>query len=214
MELDFDFNFDFADWNPNCTTQDGVAVSSQIAIEQRAMKRYTKNLELHLVKAKALDDLCIAPIPGEQWRIITEKQFNAFALILSVFERKDVIDELCFAIYRINEPAVTALIEMIDSGRIRRACFIISNFFNQTKRPEKWAKMLKNYCEEHPDTCSMAFVHNHSKVVCIHSGDDYYVMEGSGNMSDNARIEQYVYENDKRLFDFHKSWMRDLVEGK
>ena len=31
-------------------------------------------------------------------------------------------------------------------------------------------------------------------------------------MSDNARIEQYVYENNKKVFDFHKNWMLDLIE--
>ena len=31
-------------------------------------------------------------------------------------------------------------------------------------------------------------------------------------MSDNARIEQYVYENNKQVFDFHKEWILKLIK--
>lgn len=40
---------------------------------------------------------------------------------------------------------------------------------------------------------------------------NHFVFEGSGNMSDNARIEQYLYENNQKTFNFHKQWMNDLV---
>ena len=32
-------------------------------------------------------------------------------------------------------------------------------------------------------------------------------------MSDNARIEQYVYEN-KKVFEFHKEWIGELCNEK
>jgi len=38
--------------------------------------------------------------------------------------------------------------------------------------------------------------------------------EESGNMSDNARIEQYVYENNKQVFEFHKQWIGELCNEK
>lgn len=31
-------------------------------------------------------------------------------------------------------------------------------------------------------------------------------------MSDNARIEQYLYENNEQSFNFHKEWMLELVK--
>jgi hypothetical protein len=31
-------------------------------------------------------------------------------------------------------------------------------------------------------------------------------------MSDNARIEQYTYENSKQVYDFHSSWMREVIK--
>jgi hypothetical protein len=38
-------------------------------------------------------------------------------------------------------------------------------------------------------------------------------MRGSGNMSTNARIEQYIYENNKEVFDFHKGWMDEVIQN-
>ena len=39
-------------------------------------------------------------------------------------------------------------------------------------------------------------------------------MKGSGNMSDNARIERYVYENNKEVSEFHKEWIGELCNEK
>lgn len=180
-------------------------------IKQRALKRVINNNKVHLLKAKQLSDLCFLPKRGEQYRIITEKQFNAYALILHLIEN-EIINDLFLAIYRINQPTVDSIIDLIDSGKIRKATFIISNFFNQTKKPEKWSLKLKNYCNKNKNTKHI-YTHNHAKVLAIDTNSGYYVFEGSGNMSDNARIEQYLYENNKKTFDFHKEWMTSLVNN-
>lgn len=177
-------------------------------IEQAVIKRIVKNDQIHFTKAKDLSDLCAPPKKNEQYRIITEKQFNAYSFILSVLEKGN-IDELYIAIYRINEPTVTSIIQLIEQGKIKHAVFVISNYFNQTKKPEKWAIRLKEYCKS-KSNIKHIYTHNHAKVTCIKSGNDYYVFEGSGNMSDNARIEQYLYENNEQAFNFHKNWMLSI----
>jgi len=177
------------------------------------MKKRLKNDELHFKRANALEDLCTEPAEGEQWRIVTEKQFNAYAFILHLLKHH-TIAEMYLAVYRINEPTVEAIIELVESGRIQRAVFVISSFFNQTKKPEKWALRLKSFADASP-VCSHVYTHNHAKVVAIRTtDDDCFVFEGSGNMSDNARIEQYIYERCRATFEFHKSWMEELTDGK
>lgn len=182
------------------------------AVKQRAIKRVIRNKELHFLKARSLSDLCGKPKPGEQWRIITEKQFNAYAVILKTLQEES-IEEMYLAIYRINEPTVNDIIDYIEAGKIKKATFVISNFFNQTKKPEKWAIILKEFADRNTNTKHI-YIHNHSKVLAVKTKKNYYVFEGSGNMSDNARIEQYVYENNKEVFEFHKSWMNELWERK
>ena len=187
----------------------GDSANSQ-TLEPRAIKLYHKNLEIHTGKAKALNSMAPTPRPGEQYVIVTEKQFNAFALICSLIEN-NVIDEMYLAIYRINQPTVQAIIEFIEEGKIKQGTFVISSFFNQTKNPEQWAIMLRDFCETNNDFRHI-YTHNHAKVLAARVRDDYYVFEGSGNMSDNARIEQYRYENNKQVFEFHKEWMNSISE--
>lgn len=180
-------------------------------MDDRKMKRFIRSEEWHGKVARSLNDLCGIPAKGEEFLICTEKSFNAYALVRLLLETGDVIDELHLAIYRISLPVVEAITGLLDSGKIRKATFIISSFFRDTKRPEAWALMLCDYCKEHPDTTTFAYLHNHSKVMCARRGDDHYYFEGSGNMSDNARIEQYRYGNDKGIYDFHCGWMEDVI---
>lgn len=44
----------------------------------------------------------------------------------------------------------------------------------------------------------------HAKVALIKTEENHYVVEGSGNWSENAKYEQYLLGNNKGLFDFRK----------
>jgi hypothetical protein len=181
-------------------------------IEQRAEKRQIKNEQRTLKKVTSLNDLCGTPAEGEQWRIITQHQYNAFTLILHLL-KETKIKEMYLAIYRINQPTVKSITQMIEDGRIGFAYFVISDFFNHTRRPEKWADQLRDFCIQHPDACEHRYVNNHAKVCCVRTEDDrYFVFEGSGNMSDNGRVEQYIYEQSKQMYDFHKKWMIEIKD--
>lgn len=200
-----------SNWGQSTVKQDGVSVEGNIIVKQRAIKRLIQNYQLHTLKAKALEDLCVKPKKNEQYRIITEKQFNAFSLIIHVLE-EEMIEELYVAIYRINQPTVESIIDFIEVGKIKSATFVISNFFNQTKKPEKWAKLLCEFAKKN-ENVKHIYTHNHAKVVAMRTDkSNYYVFEGSGNMSDNARIEQYIYDNNEGVYNFHKEWMSNITE--
>ena len=207
--------FEFADafdWQEDGAKKNRSIRGGGRALKQRAIKMQQKNDAIHTQKARALAELCETPKPGEQWRIITEKQFNAYALILSVLERGQ-IEELYIAIYRINQPTVASIIQLIEDGRIKQAHFVMSSFFTQTKVAEAWANRVEEFCKNHP-RAHACFVHNHSKVVLIKTGSNHFVFEGSGNMSNNACIEQYLYENNAKTYNFHRDWMRELIFSK
>jgi len=38
-----------------------------------------------------------------------------------------------------------------------------------------------------------------------------YVFEGSGNLTENGCIEQYIYERNSQVYDFHKDWMNGIL---
>lgn len=152
------------------------------------------------------------PKQGEQIRLVTEKSYNAYSFVLNVLEKHGEIDEFNLAIYRINEWTAKNIIELIDKGLINNPMFIISDFFRGNKKPERFAKILSMYCNE--KNIPFDYLNNHAKVILIKAKYNYFVFEGSGNLSDNARIEQYLIENNKEIFDFHKNWMKDYIKKK
>ena len=48
----------------------------------------------------------------------------------------------------------------------------------------------------------IVFCHNHSKIAAININGDYYVLSGSMNAGNNARIEQLTINNNKQHYDF------------
>jgi hypothetical protein len=46
------------------------------------------------------------------------------------------------------------------------------------------------------------------------NGIDYITVSGSGNWSENPRIENYCITNDQVKFEFHKSWMLEVAKSK
>ena len=124
-----------AEW-PGIQGWNDEAYDADAIVKTKAKKRYEKNIKLHTVKARHLSDVAPIPQKGEHYLIVTEKQFNAFALIVNLIEN-NIIDEMHLAIYRINEPTVDAIINFIEAGKIKQGKFVISSFFNHTKKPEQ-----------------------------------------------------------------------------
>ena len=49
---------------------------------------------------------------------------------------------------------------------------------------------------------NVLFAWVHAKVCLLETKDAHYIIEGSGNWSENAYYEQYMFGNSKGLYDF------------
>ena len=151
------------------------------------------------------------PEKNEQIRIITQKSFNAFAILLYIAEKGD-IEELILGIYRIDKNSVNGIKELFYKGVISKITIVLSSFFDQTKKAEIFAEMLNEFARENKNV-RLVFCWNHTKIMGVKTRENkYYVVEGSGNLSNNAMIEQYLFEQSEQSFNFHKSWMEELLE--
>ena len=146
-----------------------------------------------------------------QYRIVTEKSFNAIVVIeylLKFFE----IDEVVIAVYRMNQQSVNRLKMIIDDQKCSTT-ILLSSFFRQNKNYEKWCHDLISYSDS-IDNSQVKFAWNHAKVFLAKTKcNKHIVFEGSGNLSDNARIEQYILENNKQTYEFHKKWITQVANS-
>lgn len=140
-----------------------------------------------------------------QYRIVTNNSFNAIS-VYEYLSKTEQITELYIAVYRMNLRAVTYLRDVIEKKKIK-AVIILSSFFRENKKYEKWARDMVNFADG-SDLVIVGFSRNHAKVFCAKTASGkHIVFEGSGNLSDNARIEQYIIENNEKVYNFHKGWI-------
>lgn len=112
-----------------------------------------------------------------------------------------------------NLLSVNKLKSIIDAGNIK-CSILLSSFFRENKRYERWAEELIMYADK-KENVKVSFAVNHAKVFIAKTKDlKYIVFEGSGNLSDNARIEQYLIEDNETVYNFHKEWISNTLNLK
>lgn len=150
-------------------------------------------------------------VEGLQYRIVTEQSFNAITIIEYLFNFYE-IEEIHMVVYRMNTRSVDKIKSIIDSKKVK-CNIIVSSFFKENKRFERWAKDLVMFAETHSQV-KIAFAWNHAKIFLAKTKcGKHIVFEGSGNLSDNALIEQYIIENNKKTYSFHRDWINDILYG-
>lgn len=146
---------------------------------------------------------------GVQFRMVTSKSINAIVFI-DYLLKLDEITEIYMAIYRMNTQSVRKIKEIAADVPVN---LILSSFFRENKKYEAWTRDIEAFAAGN-DRIRVVFAMNHAKVMIAKTrSGSHIVMEGSGNLSDNARIEQYLFENSKQMYEFHKSWMLEILKS-
>lgn len=153
----------------------------------------------HLEKIANLeDDLHRLPTPEEFFFLQTDNAFNAFTFIPFIAKVKP-IKELYASTYSISRRVIEALIEMHDKGMIEQITLLISD--SMIKRNPVTIDNLMAMQTSRPNL-KVLYAWTHAKVCLLKTHDEHFVIEGSGNWSENAHYEQYVLANSKGLYDF------------
>jgi len=157
-------------------------------------------LSMHEIKLESLKNLNgRLPNQGEFFAIWTLKSFNAFTFIPYLLHECDKIDYLVLSTYSINRRIVDSLIKRIDQGKIGHVkLFISDSIKHRMPRVVDHLTSLVNSRNQ----ISIHYAWNHSKITLVEAANNHYLIEGSGNWSENAQYEQYLFFNDKRLYDF------------
>lgn len=158
----------------------------------------SKYLTSHYDRLSAIDDLIRIPTEGEFFFLQSDKAFNAFTFI-PMIARVNPIKELHACTYSINRRVTEALIEMHDKGLIEQLTLLVSD--SMIKRNPIVIDNLRAMAKSRGNM-TILFAWVHAKVCCLKTATDYYVIEGSGNWSENAQYEQYTFANSKELYDF------------
>ncbi|MDX9897030.1 MAG: hypothetical protein RBS34_16385 [Desulfofustis sp.] len=172
-------------------------------MEYRLLRRYVQKVSAII---EHIDQIGL-PQPGEQFRLITRRSFNAIEFVQYVAGRER-IEQLNMAIYSINFQAAQMLIDLVRRGKIGHVAIMMSNLRNKAHREKE--EIIKQKFTDHPKI-DLFFCCSHAKLMaCRTEAGNHYVIEGSGNLAYNSRIEQYVIDNDREIYEFSVRWMEEI----
>lgn len=155
----------------------------------------------HTQKIKAVRDLMESlPDVGEAFLLFSVGQFNKFSLILWALGQIERIDKLTISTYSMTNGMLESLSNLMLTGKVGTVNVIISDSIRY--RLPKVAQTLDSMHTAMPDKFNLKYCWNHSKVCLINTGKLYLCIEGSGNFSDNAAMEQYIIINSKQAYEF------------
>jgi len=145
------------------------------------------------------------PEKNEIIKIRVQKSYNAFTFILAIFENFGKIDELDILTFNINERTLLTIFDWIENGYLKKFGLCVSE--SVKSRMPKREILIKNLYQKYKTNCELniAFTWNHCKIALVRVDDNFYVIEGSGNFSDNEEVEQYIFENSEKSYNFDKN---------
>jgi hypothetical protein len=166
----------------------------------------SKYLISHYEKVSSLEnDLMRVPTPEEFFFLQSDTAFNAFTFIPLVAKIYP-IKELHASTYSLSRKVIDALIEMHDKGQIERITLLVSD--SMIKRNPLVIDNLMAMAKSRPNV-NVLYAWVHAKVCLLATHDSHFVIEGSGNWSENAQYEQYTFTNSKGLYDFRMKLFTD-----
>lgn len=196
----------------------GIDIESPVKLEQpKVSKPYVlakKQSKALLKKENAIEILNqIGDLKqGESVDVLTNGQSNAGGFYEAYMEKYGYIDCLCVATWIINRQYIDLLCEHLETKKLVELIFIISNRMKELGKGHapNFNRMKQKFMDLN---VPFRVVNSHAKTYSFKAGNNYITIDGSGNWSDNPRIENYTISNDESKFMFRKQWMTELVKA-
>ena len=182
-----------------------------VKVENNCSEKLSEQfLLMHERKIDSIKELVgKTPNSNEVYFLWTDKSFNAFTFIPYIIKEFGVIDELVISTYSINQRILDSFSRYINMGKISSISLLISE--TMKFRNPKVADQLSMYANNLKHILKYGYNWNHSKVTLLRTGEHHFVVEGSGNWSENSRNEQYVFLNSENVFNFRKKWIENGI---
>lgn len=188
-----DFDFDFEELKID---EDYVYGS---LLKQNSKKKFYFNPDGELKQLQTL--MPRLPKQNEAYKLMSIKGgFSSLGIILRV-AKEEAIAEMYVSTFRIGKRHFDKLRELYENGRLGSVYFLTSKTQENTDKATGYDYF--DYIKNHKKQWSIKAINNHSKVILMKTRNNFYVVETSSNLNENPQIEQFSFENDKELFEWH-----------
>jgi hypothetical protein len=148
-----------------------------------------------IMRYSIIDELKLnIPEKNESEFIITTKAISLLDVINYIEQNKGSINEMYLFLYTVNDKAANYICELSKRVNLK---VIISDLMNSKREKER---MITKIFDD--ANTEIVFCHNHAKIAAIKINDNYYVLSGSMNAGNNARVETLQISNNKEHYNF------------
>ncbi len=199
---------------PNLDRIDSQKTESRRGLSQaRALRHEAKQKRITSEKIGAFTELIDKiPEPGCSHHIITNGSFEFWTLLDGLIhllnDAGHQVQEFWGSTWMLSRSNAVRLYEHGRAGKIKDG-FIITGIYFKRKEPAAFGTLLRGI-----EALGWRYkaIDLHAKVQLLKAGPHRIVIESSANWTGNPRIEQFTITNSRKVFDFHRSWMADLLD--
>jgi hypothetical protein len=132
--------------------------------------------------------------------------------IFSHIADKHELDTLYLSTWVISRDNIERIIKLIDSGKLQKIVFVVSKRLKELKK-SNYAFLVEEFLKR-KDKCFFKVCNSHAKTFSVSTiCGNKFTVTGSGNWTENPRIENYVIFNDENAFEHNKEWMEEIVNA-
>lgn len=120
------------------------------------------------------------------------------------------LDTLYLSTWVISRDNIERIITLIDSGNLKKVVFVVSKRLKELKK-SNYAFLVEEF-QKRQAKCFFKVCNSHAKTFSVSTiCGEQFTVTGSGNWTENPRIENYVIFNDENAFKHNKEWMEEIV---
>lgn len=149
------------------------------------------------------------PKEGEIMHFVSDGASDTGSFFTALLAEFGEIDEMYLSTWTISMQNVNRLLEAFDNGSLRYFNFLINDGLLKTNSTKAiWGAINDLFSKRN---IKYKAVNSHAKIFCCKMGENYITISGSGNWSENPRIENYIIIGGKATFDFNKKWIEEQI---
>lgn len=176
----------------------------KINATKRAFKKSLKSENRFQITKDNLKDY----IPSEnEYTFIKTNGLSDVSNILQILCENEKPEELYISTWIINKQNIDFIVNL--DCQVKH--IVISNRLKQLKKSD-YNYLLLEFNKIENLNCKLRICNSHAKIFSLKTSQNYYTCIGSGNFTENPRIEVYMIHNDKELFEINKNWIVDMTK--
>lgn len=178
----------------------------------RALRIQAKRAMLRIEREQqARDVLKGLPAAGHQVHIVSAAKFDFWTWCPVMIDWLGKTDHFYCSTWTLSRNNARELFGLVDEGKIPAAsCVILTGTYFKRRESSVYSYLVEGLRNRGGRYRAFS---NHAKVLLIANARRraWLTIEGSANLTSNPRLEQYVITNDRRLHDFHRGWMDEVL---